>query len=481
MKSNIKFLFICLFSLSLISNQEVQSHTLSNLNSYCTYDNGVLDTFFAERSSGYLVTAVDWNEMQCVLHSLMDEVGVNPGSGGSSEWTDEGTVLRPTDAADQWIRINGSASGPKWGSVASNVAVLDLDNDNVGDLQLSLSALSLTNTLDLSSVPHGSASAPSLTFDIITDTGLNYSESGGNGVLDLIVDGSVVESLTDTGVSFTQPVTLDSDINLGNNINFDGPLNNNNIRFRPITSGVNSLLYLEDTGSSPNTLMVFSDIFGNISYRNFILSSSALSFTGTDPSLVLPKRDDCTSGPTTEGSLCYDNTTPNKASLTVYDGTDFQRVMTYPDKGRCTTYATTRNQNGFCLAATRTQFPFGNYTQCNDIFFSAPMHLGGCIYGLTFRTNQDIAASQSITVSLEKSTSTPGNAATDGAAMGALTWSSIVSGSITGTSALNEFSGAIPDACWTAGDSMRWLISTANPAEQIITSISGTICVSDFE
>ncbi|MEM3170282.1 MAG: hypothetical protein QW838_05860 [Candidatus Nitrosotenuis sp.] len=56
------------------------------------------------------------------------------GGGGASEWADEGTILRPADATDDWVRVSGAATGPRIGSIDDTSILLDPDNDGTAEM-----------------------------------------------------------------------------------------------------------------------------------------------------------------------------------------------------------------------------------------------------------------------------------------------------------------------------------------------------------
>lgn len=55
-------------------------------------------------------------------------------TGGDPEWIDEGTILRPGDAADTYIRVAGSTTSPLIGSTTTNEMLFDINNDGTEDV-----------------------------------------------------------------------------------------------------------------------------------------------------------------------------------------------------------------------------------------------------------------------------------------------------------------------------------------------------------
>lgn len=89
-------------------------------------------------ASGWTSLAPGTDGYQLTTHSTAaDPTWEAAGGVGSSEFTDEGTVLRPADALDDWIRVSGDATGPRIGSTDGASILFDPDDDAAAEASIS--------------------------------------------------------------------------------------------------------------------------------------------------------------------------------------------------------------------------------------------------------------------------------------------------------------------------------------------------------
>jgi len=191
------------------------------LSDHCTYPASV-DTFI-ERAYGYLVKSDDWNEVQCALQEIEDDLDAN--YGGANLWTDGTGFSYHTDTSDDvvigsnvtatadiWLKSDGGAVFNETqnsvdfrveSNTNGNAIFVDGSQDKVGigtgapgtllDVNGVLTTVDLIATGDIS-VPGGNEGTPTvfITGDVNTgmySPGTNMIALTANGNRHIVADG----------------------------------------------------------------------------------------------------------------------------------------------------------------------------------------------------------------------------------------------------------------------------------------------------
>jgi len=170
---------------------------------------------------------------------------VGDGGGGSSEWTDEGTVLRPGDATDDFVRVSGATNGPAIGSTADTNICLAPSGGASPSCEVTVAQASDIVTIDRSA-------AGLVTYDFM-NSGAGDSKVKANSVEAAgTAAGSVVLTEADPGTS-TVTHTVDGDI--ASSISYKWPVATSGYHKWSVAAGVatatfNATIPLADGGTN---------------------------------------------------------------------------------------------------------------------------------------------------------------------------------------------------------------------------------------